>query len=70
VDVDDQRELRGEMTDMPQLYGTWLGGLPCVLTVDRTGRPHASSFALDGWTLEGERQTFVIYRAEPPACRN
>ena len=57
-------------TEMPRLYGTWPGGLPCALTVDLRSRVPAARFPLDVWTIEGEQQTFVEYRADRSPCRS
>ena len=51
-------------------YGTWPGGLCCALTVDPHDRIPRAKLPLEVWTIEGERQIFIEYRADHPAHRS
>ena len=51
-------------------YGTWPGGLYCALTIDPQDRTPPAKLPLEVWTIEGERQIFIEYRADPSDCRS
>jgi hypothetical protein len=60
----------GVARELPKVYGMWLGGLYCALTIDPDRRVRPGALPLEVWTLEGEPVVFREHRAAPPPCRS